>query len=246
MRKRTPFPLAAILALCPMAATLGSQEGAGATNASWLKKIAGEGGANQRDLGPKPLSARQILFNLRDRIGQLAQKLGAPDARGIAATALADVNFMIERWTPTIKVPPEYSANLQLSLQLLDAALTSAEEGPAFSALQRVADDLHVKAEHCRKSGIGLGGMVTVVVRTKKGDREQRNLQVLYMPKLMEVVKNAQPEQFPKFSSPTSHALPPGRYIMWTREPSTNVTGGRTIVRIGGGNSTEEWDLPSP
>jgi hypothetical protein len=154
-------------------------------------------------------------------------------------------NFMIRGWIPDSEVPAEYSTSLQMPLQLLDLALKSSEEGHAFSALQAAADDLHIKAEHFR-SGTGLGGMVTVVIRTRNGDREQRNLQVLYMPKLMEAVKNAQPEQFPKLSSPTSHDLPPGRYLMWTREPQSNMMGARTIVRIGDGNKTAARDLPVP
>jgi len=193
-----------------------------------------------------PPTARETLFNLRDRLQRIPQKLPAPDARHISASALADVNFMIRGWTPGSKVPPEYSTSLHLSLRLLDLALKSEQEGPAFSALQAAADDLHIKAEHCRKSGVGLGGMVSVVIRTRNGDREQRNLQVLYMPKLMEAVKDAQPDQFPKFSSPTSHVLAPGRYLMWTREPQSNMMGARTIVRIGDGNKTAEWDLPVP
>ena len=194
----------------------------------------------------RPPTPRETLFNLRDRLQHIQRKLPAPDARRIAVAALSDVNFMIRGWTPRSEVPAEYSTSLQMPLQLLDLALKSTEEGHAFSALQAAADDLHIKAEHCRKSGAGLGGMVTVVIRTRHGDREQRNLQVLYMPKLMEVVKDAQPEQFPKLSSPTSHALPPGRYLMWTREPQSNMMGARTIVRIGDGNKTAAWDLPVP
>lgn len=193
-----------------------------------------------------PPAARETLFNLRDHLQRIPQKLSAPDARQIAASALADVNFMIRGWTPGSKVPAEYSTSLRMSLQLLDLALKSEEEGHAFSALQAAADDLHIKAEHCRKSGVGLGGMVVVVVRTRSGDREQRNLQVLYMPRLMEVVKDTQPDQFPKLSSPTSHILPPGRYLMWTREPQSNMLGARTIVRIGDGSKTAEWNLPAP
>ena len=193
-----------------------------------------------------PPAARETLFNLRDRLQSIPRRIPAPDARQIAASALEDVNFMIRGWTAGSKVPPEYSASLRQCLKLLDRAIESEQEGPAFSALQVAADDLHIKADHCRKSGVGLGGMVTVVVRTRKGGREQRDLQVLYLPKLMEVVKDAQPDQFPKFSSPTSHVLAPGRYVMWTREPQTNMTGARTIVRIGDGNKTAEWDLPVP
>jgi len=193
-----------------------------------------------------PPTARETLFNLRDRLQSIPQRIPGPDARQIAASALADVNFMIRGWTAGSKIPPEYSASLRLSLRLLDGAFAAEQEGPAFSALQAAADDLHIKAEHCRKSGVGLGGMVTVVIRTLKGSREQRDLQVLYLAKLMEGEKDAQPDQFPKFSSPTRHVLAPGRYVMWAREPQTNMTGARTTVRIGDGNKIVEWDLSVP
>jgi len=189
---------------------------------------------------------RETLFGLRDRLQRIKQKLSAPDARKITTAALADVDFMIRGWTPGNKIPPEYSASLHLPLKLLDFAIESEQEGPAFSALQAAADDLHIKAEHCRKSGVGLGEMVTVVIRTRSGEREQRNLQVLYMPKLMEVVKEGRPNQFPQFSSPTRHILPPGRYLMWTREPQSNMVGARTMVRVGDGSKIAEWNLPAP
>jgi hypothetical protein len=193
-----------------------------------------------------PPAARETLFNLRDELRLIQLKLPAPDARRIAQVALSDVNFMIRGWTPGSKIPPEYSSSLQMSLQLLDRALKSKEEGHSFSALQGAAGDLHIKAEHFRKSGGGLGEMVTVLIHTRKDDREERNLQVLYLPKMMEGVQDAQPDQFPKLSSPTSHSLPPGRYLMWTREPQSNMMGARTIVSIGDGNKTVEWTLPVP
>src|SRR4026209_1639303 len=47
-----------------------------------------------------PPTARETLFNLRDRLQRIPQKLPAADARQISASALADVNFMIRGWTP--------------------------------------------------------------------------------------------------------------------------------------------------
>jgi hypothetical protein len=88
-----------------------------------------------------PPTARETLFSLRDRLQIIPQRLPAPDARQIAASALTDVNFMIQGWRPGSKIPPEYSASLRLSLKLLDQALKSEQEGPAFSALQAAADD---------------------------------------------------------------------------------------------------------
>jgi hypothetical protein len=193
-----------------------------------------------------PPSARETLFNLRDELRLIQLTLPAPDARRIAQVALSDVNFMIRGWTPGCKIPAEYSSSLEKSLQLLDLVLKSKEEGHSFSALQSAADDLHIKAEHFRKSGGGLGEMVTVLVHTRKDDREQRNLQVFYLPKMMEAVQGAQPDQFPELSSPTSHSLPPGRYLMWAREPQSNMIGTRTSVSIGDGNKTVEWTLPVP
>ncbi|MBM3801555.1 MAG: hypothetical protein FJW26_04490 [Acidimicrobiia bacterium] len=201
---------------------------------------------------PKPpaISAvsdvRQTLYALRDRLWRISQKLTAIDARRMAASATADVNELVRSWTPTATVSSDYVASLHLSLESLDLALQSKQEGPAFLALQAAADDLRIKADHCRKAGVGLGGMVTVIVRTRKGQREQRNLQVLYLPKLTEVVKETEPSQFPSFSSPTSHTLPPGRYLMWTREPQSQMMGARSMVRIGDGRKTVEWELPVP
>ena len=191
-------------------------------------------------------AARETLFALRDRLQRIPQKLPAPDTRKLAASALADVNSMVRGWTPASTIPAEYSASLQLPLKLLDVALESNQEGSAFAALQAAADDLHIKAEHWRKSGLGLGELVKVVIHTRNGDREQRNLQVLYMPKVIEAVKGAQPNQFPRVSSPTVHLLPPGRYLMWTREPQSNMIGARTIVNLGDGEKTVERTLPVP
>lgn len=239
----TSTPLAATATLWLAVTGLAQQTLVGVPESS---AKAAQSQASQHNSEQKQPTARQTLFDLRDNLTQVAQKLLAPDARKIAESAIADVDFMVRGWNPGHKVPAEYTASLRLSLTSLETARKCAEEGPAFSALQSVADDLHIKADHCRKSGSGLGGMVNVVVRTKRGEREERNLQVLYMPKLQEVVKDPQPDSFPKFTSPSSHALPPGRYILWAREPSSNMTGRRAIVKVGEGQSTVEWVLPSP
>jgi len=62
----------------------------------------------------------------------------------------------------------------------------------------------------------------------------------------LEAVKDTQPDQFPKVSSPTIHLLPPGRYVMWTREPQSKMIGARTLISIGDGDRTVEQTLPVP
>ncbi len=243
MPNLSSIPLATVTTLWLAAGSWGQDISAGSPVASGSTLKAAKA---QPDLLQMQPLARQTLFDLRDHLSLLARKMRAPDARRIADSAIGDVDFMIRGWTPEGQIPAEYVASLRLSLLSLGKAVRSPEEGPAFSVLQGVADDLHIKADHSRRSGIGLEGMVTVVVRTRSGEREQRNLQVLYLPKLIAVEKDTHPDSFPKFSSPTSHSLQPGRYIMWTREPSSNMTSRRTIVKVGEGNSTVEWDLPSP
>jgi hypothetical protein len=196
----------------------------------------------------KPLPPGQALQGIQARLNQIVHKFGAahPETNTIVASALPEVDFMIRGWKPGTKIPDAYAMSLTLDLQVLEKTLGSPVEDAPYPILRRVADDLKIKADHCRKTGVGLGGLVTLVVRTKRGGQELRDLQVLYIPKILEVVKDARPDLFPKFSSPTSCPLPPGRYVMWTREPQSNRTGERTVVRVGDGKDTIEWDLPAP
>jgi hypothetical protein len=201
-----------------------------------------------QDLPLKPLPPGQALQRIRGRLNQIALKFETryPETRTIVASVLPEVEYMIRGWKPGTKIPDAYAINLTLDLHMLEKTLESPVEEEPYAVLRDVAEDLKIKADHCRKTGVGLGGLVTLVVRTKRGGQELRELQVLYLPKILEVVKDAKPDLFPKFSSPTSCPLPPGRYVMWTRDPQSNRTGERTVVRVGGGNDTIEWDLPAP
>jgi hypothetical protein len=213
-----------------------------------LISIAAHGDMEGQELPSKPLPPGQALQRIRGRLNQIVQRFGAahPETNAIVASALPEVDFMIRGWKPGTKIPDTYAKSLTLDLQVLEKTLMSPVDDAPYPVLRRVADDLKIKADHCRKTGVGLGGLVTLVVRTKRGGQELRDLQVLYIPKILEVVKDARPDLFPKFSSPTSCPLPPGRYVMWTREPQSNRTGERTVVRVGDGKDTIEWDLPAP
>jgi hypothetical protein len=101
--------------------------------------------------------------------------------------------------------------------------------------LDALSEDLEVKLEHCVLSGGKLGGSVAVTVRTVSGAEEVRNRQVLYLAKVLELSSSASPDQFPQLSSPTREMLVPGRYVMWSRDPSTNQVSERTVVKVGEG-----------
>src|SRR5262245_52420242 len=100
------------VALGCLLATVTPQPEALRTNEMLFSRRHGEGTVNEahsRKPAPNPPAARETLFNLRDRLQAIPHKLPAPDTRQMAASALADVNFMIRGWTASSTVPPEYS-----------------------------------------------------------------------------------------------------------------------------------------
>ncbi len=146
----------------------------------------------------KPLPPGQALQRIQTRLNQIVHKFGTahPETNTIVASALPEVDFMIRGWKPGTKIPDAYAMSLTLDLQVLEKTLGSPVEDAPYPILRRVADDLKIKADHCRKTGVGLGGLVTLVVRTKRGGQELRDLQVLYIPKILEVVKDAKARSF--------------------------------------------------
>jgi ankyrin repeat protein len=178
----------------------------------------------------------------------------AAAARRRVAHALAELQELSTRWPA--ESPIEYRDNLDALVQLLDASLRGTTAGgPATrhkgspglqQTLELLADDLEDKLEHCLASGGKLGGLVRVRVRTLRGSDEVPNWQVLYMPRIFELSETARPDVFPRFTSPSEETLPPGRYLVWLRDPASDVTGPRTIVRVGEGLSELLLDLPVP
>jgi hypothetical protein len=145
--------------------------------------------------------------------------------------------------------PIEFRAGLAYDLAVLRAA--SSESSPTIvrSVLRETADDLAEKAEHCVKSPSGMASLVEVNVRTWAGKTESTGWQVFYMPKIMEFAadQDAATMPFKKFSSPAVEALPPGRYLIWARQPGPNgASSERTILRVGGGVATLDQDIAVP
>jgi hypothetical protein len=94
-----------------------------------------------------------------------------------------------------------------------------------------------------------MASLVEVNVRTWAGKTESTGWQVFYMPKIMEFAadQDAATMPFKKFSSPAVEALPPGRYLIWARQPGPNgASSERTILRVGGGVATLDQDIAVP
>lgn len=159
-----------------------------------------------------------------------------------AHASLAALRDQADRlWKPSQPVSRSYLADLAATLWAVHQAGSAAE--PAV-LLNSVADDLDAKLEHCRKTNTGLGGKVHLRVRTMKGASEVKNWRVFYLPKIFEDQTGGEP--FPAYSSPTEFPLSPGRYVVWAKNPATGVQGERSIVRLGGGRTAEELQIPVP
>lgn len=141
--------------------------------------------------------------------------------------------------------PADYRANLDASARTFARLLTTSDAASLTAFLEALGDDLEVKLEHCTKSGGKLGGSVVVSVRTLDGDRESRNWQVFYIPKIFEAVGGTSPDRFPRLSSPTSETLVPGRYVVWGRDASNRTTE-RVTVKVGEGKKELPVELLVP
>lgn len=102
---------------------------------------------------------------------------------------------------------------------VLRAVLTGAAGNPQ-QAIASVAEDLALKTAYCRANAAGMNAVVKLTVRTWSGADVAPRWQVAYLSAPLAVLRRADAEQFPQFSSPTSMSLPPGRYVIWAQDPA--------------------------
>jgi len=187
------------------------------------------------------------LSALQGWLAQLAHRFTDQRSRERLADSFEQVTFMQRRWEPHMAASDEQIKAFELDLFALNVASLETNDTKALAIVEEVTEDIKLKAEHCLKSGAGLGRPVLVTVETLRTGRRIMNLQVTFIPKILEFQPN--PERwgvFPKESSPTSLELAPGKYLMWTRYSGTDTYGPPTIVSVGRGKTTQNWDLPAP
>jgi len=140
-------------------------------------------------------------------------------------------------------VSAEYIRSLERAADVIGEAV--AKRDPAAKALEDVAADLEAKVEHCRKSGVGMGGQVNLVVNTVRSGTTVRDWNVRALLKFYEHVKGAEPRAFLRASSPTAMLVEPGRYWVWALDPGTGRVGQRVLVTVAGQKELL-LDLPVP
>jgi ankyrin repeat protein len=196
--------------------------------------------------GPvRPLAVAAALKVIGEAISRYSQLPGLDQQSWKrAAAAHADLQARAAKWRQTSKTPVEYGLSLTRDAMMLVSGLKNGDARMAKTILTTVAEDLETKIEDCERKGATLSTAIKLQVRTIRAGREVNNLQVLYLPKIMEVALDVQPDVFPGFSSPTADRLAPGRYLVWARDPQTGKSSGRMPVRVGGGMSEIVLDLP--
>ena len=218
------------------------------TTGKYVAAFLRDQGASNVTRANAPSQSPQVKASLARLATVLARipPASAPVRTGLQRTneALSQLQTLSNKWPA--ESPDDYRDNLAEYLAALEAAVKAGNAGQLAATLEAVADDLEIKLEHCLKSGGGLGGSVSVRVRTLQGGTESRNWQVFYMPKVFEAARNASPNLFPQLSSPTNETLVPGRYVMWVRDPATDRLGERTVVKVGEGRRELLLDLPVP
>ena len=199
-------------------------------------------------VGPAVAAASpSVKTSLNSLVALLARTPNAPTALSFAKfrvrNALDKLVQLSAAWPA--ESPADYRSNLDTSVRTFGRLLAASDSAHLTAFLEALGDDLEVKLEHCTKSGGKLGGSVLVNVRTLDGDRESRNWQVFYMPKIFEAAGSATPDRFPRLSSPTSETLVPGRYVVWGRD-SANRTTERVTVKVGEGKKELPIELLVP
>jgi hypothetical protein len=147
------------------------------------------------------------------------------------------IEFLRQQWMgnpDAADIPKAYFASLQLDADQLSRVLDSADQRtPADEKtreiLQDVADDLQIKASHCKSSSSGWASLIRVDISTLKADGSVvKGLEVWYVPKGWAAAADRWTRCRNLSSPATTEKLPPGKYMLRV------ANGEARAFRIGG------------
>jgi hypothetical protein len=164
------------------------------------------------------------LARLRAAVSALPSPLQSPRLRSATQWLVDRPN--VSTFNPA-DVSAEYARSLERAAELL-------KEQPTADVIEDVTAELEAKVEHCRKLGIGMGGLVTLKVNTLRGGKAVSNWRVQALLKFYERLAGTQPRVFFRPSSPTEMELEPGRYWVWAVDPGTGRMSERVLVPVTG------------
>ena len=186
-------------------------------------------------VSPRDVNLTTVLTELRSAVNALPSGLQSLRLRTAA-------QWLVERPSVASFNPSDVSAEYTRSLQLAAELL---KQQPSREVVEDVTAELEAKVEHCRKLGIGMGGLVTLSVNTVRGGKPVKYWRVQALLKLYERLKSSEPRTFLRVSTPTEMELEPGRYWVWALDPATGKTSERVLVVVAGQRKLE-FDLTIP
>jgi hypothetical protein len=187
------------------------------------------------------------------RVAELVEGDDRADAQQVVPKIAKELGWLTRWWQPNCPDPAGYASfgscvqatianynrSLQVDLTYLRSKTAGGKSGEIFDALKEVEQDVRAKSDHCKSTHGGIGDTVNLTVRTKLDNAEVGGWQIFYRLKCDE--SGGDPETFPKISSPTKKALPPGRYLIWAKKGAK--VSDKTPVTIGSSGDLD-WDIP--
>ena len=149
-------------------------------------------------------------------------KFDSPELRESAQWLLSRAN------ESTSGVSEDYVRQIEATARALEGS------GDQKEIIEEATADLKAKADHCRKSGIWLGGKVPVAATTRRGDTAVNNWQVFYLPRIFAHAQGVEPNLIPSWTSPARQSIEPGRYHFWAVDPTTGKRSALVVQSIVG------------
>ena len=209
---------------------------------------------------PDPLPLANSPFSLTETLsdralGQLLNTLdksfgsSKPRLRKALNSIKKDAEFLrskLSTWSSNDS-DRGYDLSVTYYLVMLYRATKQDNIEQASATVLNVAQDFHIKAEHCRRSSSsGLGGPVSIEIHTVRDGHRADGWRILYKAKILETDPNAEWLPFPDLSSPSSNELPAGLYVMQARKPFSDLKSGSLTVTVGTGRKKPQWQIAVP
>jgi hypothetical protein len=178
---------------------------------------------------------RSPAERIRQSIPKIENAFSTLKAKGIRVTSASGprIEFMREFYTLPGKVPNRYADTLESMADLL----TQAAENPnpdTQALVTDVSENLEIMyAASAPSSDSPATHDQDIKVATMRGTKEVSGWEIFYMEYFFRHVRSEiGPDSFPRPSSPTSHRLPPSRYIFQAVNVKTGKKSEAKVVTV--------------
>ena len=208
------------------------------------------------DTSPLPPDVRADLADVRARLAVLRDSVHAaaarlaphlPEARILADSAAADIEFMLGRrggWGRDM--PAEYLRGLDEVIQGLASADPAVDPAAAVSVFRDAVEEIRIRADQCRATPRGLGGLIAVEARVLRGGQPVRGeWEIHYRRKILQHVPGAAAFRFNRLA-PGSERLSPGVYRVWARHPATRRLTEQHDLKVRRADEPVVWEISVP